>query len=139
MIKRFGILNSLIALIGVLALGYLIYQVWYGMTASRGTGVVESFEKKRRGQGAALVTYEVEGKPVEATLRVWLLDLEKGEQVAILYRPEKPDTVQMDDFRQRYAAPIGLVLFAFAVVGWEFVKWRRQGGPAKSGGGISSA
>jgi hypothetical protein len=139
MVKRFGILNSLIALIGVLALGYLIYQVWYGMTASRGTAVVESFEKKRRGQGAAVVVYEVEGKPVEATLRVWLLDLEKGEQVAILYRSEKPEVVQLDDFRQRYAASIGLVLFASAVVGWELIKWCKQGSAAKTAGGKSSA
>jgi hypothetical protein len=128
MVKRFGILNTLIALIGVLSFGYLLYQVWYGLNATRGTAVVESYETRIRGQGSAVVAYEVEGKPVESKLRVWLLPLEKGQQVAILYRPEKPEVVQLDNFWQRYTAPIVMVLFAGAVVGWEVLKRSMQGG-----------
>jgi hypothetical protein len=125
--KQFGILNSIIAVIGVLAFGYLIYQVWYGLTATAGNAVVESYEKKRRFQGSALVSFEVDGKPVEATLHLWLLDLEKGQQVAILYRPENPESAQPDNFWQRYAASIGMVLFAGAVVAWELAKRARHG------------
>ena len=122
MLKQFGIVNSIIAVLGVLAFGYLIYQIWYGVTATPATAVVESYEKRRRFQGSAVVAYEVEGKPVEAKLRLWLLDLEKGQQVPILYRPDKPELVQLDNFWQRYAASIGMVLFAAAVVGWESFK-----------------
>jgi hypothetical protein len=126
MIKRLGILNISIALIGVLAFGYLTYQVWYGVTATPATAVVQSYESRRRGQGSAIVTYELEGEPVEARLRVWLLPLEKGQQVAILYRPEKPESVQLDSFWQRYAPAVGLVLFAGAVIGWELLKRSRH-------------
>ncbi len=122
MLKQFGIVNSIIAVLGVLAFGYLIYQIWYGVTATPATAVVESYEKRRRFQGSAVVAYEAEGKPVEAKLRLWLLDLDKGQQVAILYRPDKPELVQLDNFWQRYAASIGLVLFAAAVVGGELYK-----------------
>jgi hypothetical protein len=127
MLKQFGILNSIIAVIGVLAFGYVIYQIWYGLNATRSTAVVESYEKGTRFRGSAVIAYEAEGKPVEAKLQVWLLTLEKGQQVAILYRPETPELVQLDDFWQRYAASIGLVLFAGAVVGWELRKWFRHG------------
>jgi hypothetical protein len=127
MIKRFGIVNIAIALIGVLMLGYLIYQVWYGFSATRGTAVVESYEPRTWGRGDAILVHEVEGKPVTAKERVWFLPLEKGLQVAILYKPEKPDSVQVDDFRQRYLAPIILVVFAAAVVGWELIKLFRHG------------
>jgi hypothetical protein len=127
MVKQFGILNTLIALIGVLSFGYLLYQVWYGVNATRGTAVVQSYETRIRGQGSAVVAFEMEGKPVEAKLRVWLLPLEKGQQVAILYRPDKPEVVQLDNFWQRYAGPMGMTLFAGAVVGWEVLKRFRHG------------
>jgi hypothetical protein len=127
MLKQFGILNGIIAVIGVVALGYLIYQIWYGLNATRGAAVVESFEEKRRFRGTAVVAYEAEGKPVEAKLEVWLLTLEKGQQVPILYRAATPELVQLDDFWQRYAASIGLVLFAAMVVGWEVRKLLRHG------------
>ena len=122
MLKQLGVVNCIIAVLGVLAFGYLIHQIWYGVTATPATAVVESFEKRRRFQGSAVVAYEVEGKPAEAKLQLWLLDLEKGQQVAILYRPDKPELVQLDNFWQRYAASIGIVLFAAAVVGWELFK-----------------
>jgi hypothetical protein len=131
MIQRFGIANSIIALIGVLSLGYLIYQVWYGLNATPATAVVRSYEAKRRFQGTAVVAYQLEGKPVEATLRVWLLPLEKDQPVAILYRPERPEVVQLDSFWQRYGAPLGVVLFAGAVVGWEVRKRLRHGSPGQ--------
>jgi len=127
MLKQFGILNSIIAVIGVLGFGYLIYQIWYGVTATPATAIVESYEKTRRFQGAAVVAYEVEAKPVEGKLQLWLLELEKGQQVPILYRPDKPELVQLDNFWQRYAASIGLVLFAAAVVGGEMFKRFRHG------------
>jgi hypothetical protein len=139
MVKGFGILNTAIALIGVLSFGYLIYQVWYGLNATPGTAVVESYETRIRGQGSAVVAYEVEGKPVEAKLRVWLLALEKGQQVAILYRPERPESVQLDNFWQRYAAPIGMVLFSGAVVGWELLKRFRSSGTGQSAAGEERA
>jgi hypothetical protein len=126
MLKQFGILNSIIAVIGVLAFGYVIYQIWYGITATPATAVVESYERTRRFQGAAVVVYEVEGWPAKAKLQLWLLELEKGQQVAILYRPDNPELVQLDNFWQRYAASIGLVLFAAAVVGWELLKQLRH-------------
>jgi hypothetical protein len=135
MLKQFGILNSIIAVIGVLAFGYLIYQIWYGVTATPASAVVESYEKKRRFQGSAVVGYEAEGKPVEGELQLWLLELEKGEQVAILYRPDKPELVQLDNFWQRYAASIGVVLFAAAVVGWELLKGFRHGSAGQSATG----
>jgi hypothetical protein len=126
MIKRLGILNLAIALIGVLAFGYLTYQVWYEVNSTAATAVIQSYEGRRRGQGSAVVAYEVEGKAVEANLRVWLLPLEKGQQVNILYRPENPESVQLDNFWQRYAPALGLVLFAGAVVGWELLKRSRH-------------
>ena len=126
MLKRFGILNTLIALIGVLSLGYLFYQVWYGLSATRSTAVVQSYESGTRGRGTAVVAYEVDGRPVEAKLRVWLLPLEEGQQVAILSRPDRPEVVQLDNFWQRYAAPVGMVLFAGAVIGWEVLKRLRK-------------
>jgi hypothetical protein len=135
MLKQFGILNTIIALIGVVTLGYLVYQVWYGMTAASSTAIVERYEEKRRFRGSAVVVFEVEGKSVEVTLQVWLLKLEKGEQVAILYRPEKPEVVQLDSFWQRYAPSMGLVLFAGAVVGWELLKRSRQSSAAKTAAG----
>jgi hypothetical protein len=128
MLKQFGILNSIIAVIGVLALAYLIYQIWFGFNATRAIAVVESYEKKSRYRGTALVAYEVECKTVKAPLYLWLLDLQEGDQVAILYRPENPESVQPDNFWQRYAASIGLVLFAAAVVSWELRKLLGRGG-----------
>jgi hypothetical protein len=135
MIQRLGIVNSIIALIGLLSLGYLVCEVWYGLTAKPGTAVVQSYEARRRFQGSAVVVYQLEGKPVEAQLRVWLLPLEKDQQVPILYRPESPAVVEMDSFWQRYAAPLGVVLFAGAVVGWEVLKRLRHGraGPSAAG------
>jgi len=128
MLKQFGILNSIIAVIGVLALAYLIYQIWFGFNATPGIAVVESYEKKSRYRGTALVAYEVEGKTVKAPLYLWLRDFQEGDQVAILYRPENPESVQPDNFWQRYAASIGLVLFAAAVVSWELRKLFKRGG-----------
>ncbi len=138
MLKQFGILNSIIAVIGVLAFGYLVYQIWYGVTATPVAAVVESYEKKKRFQGSAVVEYEVEGKPVEAKLQLWLLELEKGQQVAILYRPDNPDVVQLDNFWQRYAASIGLTLFAAAVVSWELFKRLRRGSAGQFAAGRAS-
>jgi hypothetical protein len=135
MIQRFGIVNSIIALIGVLSLGYLVYQIWYGLNATPGTAVVQSYEAKRRFQGSAVVAYQLEGKPVEARLRVWLLPLEQDQQVAILYRPERPEVVQLDSFWQRYAPPLGAVLFAGAVVGWEVLRRLKPGSAGQMAAG----
>jgi hypothetical protein len=118
MIKNFGILNSLIALIGVAACVYLAYQVWYGMNATHTTATVQSYERRFRGQGSALVAYEIDGKNFKAKTRVWLRELAPEEEVAILYRPDKPEFVYLDDFRQRYVPSIALILFAGAVVAW---------------------
>jgi hypothetical protein len=128
MLKQFGILNSIIAVIGILALGYLIYQIWWGVTATHATAVVVHYEKTRRFQGLAVVEYELEGYSFEAHFNTWLFDLERGQEVEILYQPDKPHLVQLDNFWQRYAASIGLVLFSAAVVSWELRKLLRGGG-----------
>ena len=129
MIKNFGILNSLIALIGVGACVYLAYQVWYGMNATRATATVQSYERRFRGQGSAVVAYEIDGNKVVAKTRVWLLELTPDQEVAILYRPDKPEFVYLDDFRQRYVPSIAVILFAGAVVAWAiFAGGKRRGG-----------
>jgi len=138
MIKNFGILNSLIALIGLAACVYLAYQVWYGMNATRATATVESYERRFRGQGSAVVAYEIDGNIFKAKTRVWLLELAPEQEVAILYRPDKPDFVYLDDFRQRYVPSIAVILFAGAVVAWGMFAGRKgqrgsQAAPVKGG------
>jgi hypothetical protein len=130
MIKNFGILNSLIALIGLGACVYLAYQVWYGVNATHATATVQSYERRMRGQGSAVLAYEIDGNKVEAKTRVWLRELAPGEEVTILYRPDKPEFVFLDDFRQRYVPSIAVILFAGTVVAWGVFAGRkgRRGG-----------
>jgi hypothetical protein len=107
--------------IGLASLGYLAYQIWFGATASSAVAVVDSFEAKRRGRGDALVTYESAGQKVQARMWtwVWLGELSPGQEVTILYQPDKLDTVQLDDARQRYWPALGVLLLSLLVVVFE--------------------
>jgi hypothetical protein len=115
--KRIGILDGLLILIGVVAGGFLIYQVWYEWNAVAALAEVQEVESRGRGRASVTVVYEREGKPVQAKLHIWtwLDTLEKRQRVPILYQPDKPSVVQMDSFAQRYLPALLITLFGGAI------------------------
>jgi hypothetical protein len=115
--KRIGILDGLLILIGVVAAGFLIYQVWYEWNAVAALAEVQEIESRRLGRASVTVVYEREGKPVQAKLHIWtwLDTLEQGQRVPILYQPHKPSVVQMDSFGQRYLPALLITLFGGAI------------------------
>ena len=57
------------------------------------------------------------GEQIRATLRAWFCRLRRGQQVGILYLPDDPGDVVLDDFWQRhYGSTFALALFAILAV-----------------------
>jgi hypothetical protein len=118
-------------LFGYMALETFTEEVRYSLDGQQATAQVEKSTSGKHGSGNVVLTYEAAGKTVKATMSTWFSNPGPGEQVAILYRPDKPHLVHLDSFWRRFLWPVsGVLLFGFMFCFglWDFYRTFRSGG-----------
>jgi len=108
---RAAFVPALCLIAGGLGLYLLIDEIRLSLEAEQAVATVETYKAGRRftSPGRAQVRYEVDDRPVSATVQVWLRSLHPGSQVPILYRPSSPRVAHLDSIWQRFPAPLILV------------------------------
>jgi hypothetical protein len=101
------------AILGITAVLLLVNE-WAvgGRSQTAAATVLESGVWGRSGVTIASVSYAVDGRTVEATLRAWFCRLHAGESIPILYSPSDLGNVAPDWFWQRhFGSAIALTMF----------------------------
>jgi hypothetical protein len=115
----------------VVSIGCVVYEWDFGRRRLAGEAIVTSSISAdgRSGLVHNDVVYLVGGSPIEATIRTFCYHLHPGQSVPVLYLPNDPKSVELDQFWQRhYGSIMALTSFTILVV-WEtlnFLARRRR-------------
>ena len=105
-----------------------VHKLQFGANAVPGTARVEDFVLNFKFGGKASLVHEVDGVPVRATVQTHFHYPAKGSDMAILYLPDDPTHIELDNLWERYLLT-GLVLLLFGSVAiWEILKCVISGG-----------
>src|SRR5262249_53439931 len=125
------ILGSL--LFGYLAVSNFAEEIRYSLEGRRAVAQAEKYVAGKKGTGRAEFSYEMDGQKVKATMiTTWLTAPNPGDQVPILYLPDKPHVVHADSFWRRYLSVSSFLALAglMLVLGlWPIIR-RVHSGPA---------
>jgi hypothetical protein len=116
--ERVPILATLITFLLCLLFGFLgifefAEEVQFSSKGRRAIAQVEQYISGRKGSGNATVIYPVEGRNIRTQMPTFLFWPSAGEEVRILYLPDKSYYVIHDSFWRRFGVPtVSLVLAA---------------------------
>jgi hypothetical protein len=105
----------------VVSVGCVVYEWDFGRRRVAGEAVVTGSISAggRSGLVHNDVVYRVGGSPIEATIRTFCYHLHPGQSVPVLYLPNDPKSVELDQFWQRhYGSVMALTSFMIFAV-WE--------------------
>ena len=91
-------------------------EVRFSLDGKQAVAQVRNSEAGKRGIVNVVLTYESDGEVIDATMLTWFYRPQAGEQVAILYRPDKPHLVHLDSFWRRFLWPVVGVLLSAAML-----------------------
>ncbi len=117
-----ALIGTIFFLVGV-GIGWRSFQF---MDAARAEGVVI-----RVSNGKPTVRYEVQNKDYEVTGLISSKPpaFHVGEQVTVLYKPEKPEDAQIDGFVERwlFLTIFGCIGFILGLIGWSLLFFKIVG------------
>jgi hypothetical protein len=132
----FNRIKTVLGLLGGLVIfGVGFYQlsdeVGFRLRSSPATAVVRSYSGRSRGNGTVRLTYPSHDAPVVASAPTsWYYRPEEGDEVAVHYAPDAPQSPRVAGFAQRWLTPLLLVLIA-ALCLWSVRRdlggWHRPG------------
>jgi hypothetical protein len=107
------LVGSLLCVIGGLIFGYMAFNLWdneihYSLQGRQATAQVEKYEPGKRWTGKVKLAYQADGQMVKAEMITWLSSFKPGDQIPVLYRPDQPELVTMDNLWRRFL-PLVLV------------------------------
>jgi hypothetical protein len=108
-------IKTVLALLGgLIILGFGIYQLSdeasFRLRSSPATAVVRSYSGRSRGNGTVRLAYECDRPVIASAPTSWYYRPEEGDEVAVHYAPDAPQSPRVAGFAQRWLTPLLLIL-----------------------------
>jgi hypothetical protein len=124
---RFGIRGAVLVAITALLVMELVRELHFSANAIAATARVEEYVPGVRGRGRARVAFQVDGRPVRASLKT--RSLRVGDDIQILYLADDPTQVELASIWDRYLSAGVLLLLFGGSTAWELGAFLRHRKP----------